>query len=80
MGSILGFTRFSKIIIGKPSSVTSQVIKAPLISTERSELRDQFLEEIMVHFAAYYCFMVVGRPKALPSTNFKQITKEGSKP
>ena len=29
-GSILGFTRFPKIIIGKPSSVTSQVIKAPL--------------------------------------------------
>ena len=28
-GSILGFTRFPKIIIGKPSSVTSQVIKAP---------------------------------------------------
>ena len=29
VGSILGFTRFPKIIIGKPSSVTSQVIKAP---------------------------------------------------
>ena len=29
-GSILGFTRFPKIIIGKPSSVMSQVIKAPL--------------------------------------------------
>ena len=28
-GSILGFTRFPKILIGKPSSVTSQVIKAP---------------------------------------------------
>ena len=28
-GSILGFTRFPKIIIGKPSYVTSQVIKAP---------------------------------------------------
>ena len=28
-GSILGFTRFPKIIIGKPSSVTSQVIEAP---------------------------------------------------
>ena len=28
-GSILGFTRFPKIIIGKPSSVTSQVIKPP---------------------------------------------------
>ena len=28
-GSILGSTRFPKIIIGKPSSVTSQVIKAP---------------------------------------------------
>ena len=28
-GSILGFTRFLKIIIGKPSSVTSQMIKAP---------------------------------------------------
>ena len=28
-GSILGFTRFPKIIIGKPSSVTSDVIKAP---------------------------------------------------
>ena len=28
-GSILGFTRFPKIIIGKPSSVTSQVINAP---------------------------------------------------
>ena len=28
-GSILRFTRFPKIIIGKPSSVTSQVIKAP---------------------------------------------------
>ena len=27
MGSILGFTRFLKIIIGKPSSVTSQVVK-----------------------------------------------------
>ena len=26
-GSILGFTRFPKIIIGLPSSVTSQVIK-----------------------------------------------------
>ena len=39
-GSILGFTRFPKIIIGKPSSVTSQVIKAPLI-TERNDLRDR---------------------------------------
>ena len=29
VGSILGFTGFPKIIIGKPSSVTSQVIKAP---------------------------------------------------
>ena len=28
-GCILGFTRFPKIIVGKPSSVTSQVIKAP---------------------------------------------------
>ena len=28
-GSILSFTRFPKIIIGKPSSVTSQVIKLP---------------------------------------------------
>ena len=28
-GPIFGFTRFPKIIIGKPSSVTSQVIKAP---------------------------------------------------
>ena len=28
-GSILGFTRFPKIIIGKPSSVMSQMIKAP---------------------------------------------------
>ena len=28
-GSIVGFTRFPKIIIGKLSSVTSQVIKAP---------------------------------------------------
>ena len=28
-GSILGLTRFPKIIIGKPSSVTSQVIKVP---------------------------------------------------
>ena len=28
-GSILGFTRFPKIIIEKPSSVTSQVIKLP---------------------------------------------------
>ena len=28
-GSILGFTRFPKIIIGKPSFVTSQVIKLP---------------------------------------------------
>ena len=28
-GSILGFTRFPKITIGKPSSVTSQVIKLP---------------------------------------------------
>ena len=27
-GSILGFTRFPKIMIGKPSFVTSQVIKA----------------------------------------------------
>ena len=27
--SIVGFTRFPKIIIGKLSSVTSQVIKAP---------------------------------------------------
>ena len=29
VGSILGFTRFLKIIIGKPSYVMSQVIKAP---------------------------------------------------
>ena len=29
VGSILDFTRFPKIIIGKPSSVTSQVIKLP---------------------------------------------------
>ena len=28
-GSILSFTHFPKIIIGKPSSVMSQVIKAP---------------------------------------------------
>ena len=28
-GSILGFTRFSKIIIGKPSSVTSQGMYLP---------------------------------------------------
>ena len=28
-GSILGFTRFPKIIIGKPLSVTSEVIKLP---------------------------------------------------
>ena len=33
-GPILGSTRFPKIIIGKPSSVTSQVIKL-LISVER---------------------------------------------
>ena len=32
-GSILGFTRFPKIIIGKPSSVTSQVIKAPSVQS-----------------------------------------------
>ena len=31
----------------------------------------------MVHCAAYDCVMIVGRPKAFPSTNFKQITKEG---
>ena len=35
-GSILGFTRFPKIIIGKPSSVTSQVIKAPCICSAQS--------------------------------------------
>ena len=34
----------------------------------------------MVHCAAYDYLMVGGRPKAFPSTNFKQITKEGSKP
>ena len=28
-GSMFGFTRFPKIIFGKPSSVTSQVIKLP---------------------------------------------------
>ena len=33
-GSILGFTSFPKIIIGKPSSVTSQVTSS-LISAER---------------------------------------------
>ena len=38
-----------------------------------------FLEEIKVHCAAYDCLTVVGRLKAFPSTNFKQITKEGSK-
>ena len=35
VGSILGFARFPKIIIGKPSSVTSQ-----MIITERSDLHD----------------------------------------
>ena len=28
----------------------------------------------MVHCAAYDCLVVVGRPKAFPSANFKQIT------
>ena len=34
----------------------------------------------MVHCAAYDCLMVVGRSKAFPFANFKQVTKEGSKP
>ena len=34
----------------------------------------------MVHCAAYDCLVVVGRQNAFPPTNFKQITKEGSKP
>ena len=40
----------------------------------------------MVHCAAYDCLVVVvvvvvvGRPNAFPPTNFKQITKQGSKP
>ena len=63
--------------------------QSSLISTERIDLRDRkasencqvwwFLEKIMVHCAAYDCLVVVGRPNAFPPTNFKQITKEGSK-
>ena len=87
------FTRFPKIIIGKPSSVTSQVIKAPWsvqsavtyvmakqVETAKFDGFWKNLEEIMVHCAAYDCLMVVGRPKAFHSTNFKQITNEGRKP
>ena len=59
------------------------------ISTERSDLHDckasgncyvRFLEEIMVYCVAYDCLMIVGRPKALHPSNFKQRTKEGCKP
>ena len=59
--------------------------QSSLISTERSAqvqtaMFDGLMEEIMVNCASYDCLMVIGKPKAFPSSNFKQITKEGSKP
>ena len=84
LGSILSFTRFLKIIIGKPLPVTSQMIK--LLDQYRARDRkqvetakfDSFWKKLW--FINYDCLMVVGKRKAFPSTNFMQITKEGSKP
>ena len=83
-GSILGFTRFPKILIGKPLPVTSQMIK--LLDQYRARDRtqvetakfDSFWKKLW--FINYDCLMVVGKRTAFPSTHFMQITKEGSKP
>ena len=44
--SILGFTRFPKIIIGKSSSVTSQVIKARSVKQVETAKFDGFRKKL----------------------------------
>ena len=89
-GSILCFIRFQKInnrktffcdVTSDQSSLSVQSAVTYVTAKEVETAKfDNFLEEIVVHCAAYDCLMVVGRPKAFPSTNFKQVTKEGGKP